>query len=87
MQQQTPQPQSPFIVTVIKEPAKEMTVPELIIGSLGIAGSLVLLALVFGAVAGLVLVVWNKFHPAADRHLPPVSPQFPVGRPPNTPSR
>ena len=86
MQQSPPQP-SPFIVTVIKEPAKEMTVPELIIGSLGIAGSLLLLALVCGAIAGLVLVVWNKFHPPTERHLPAVSPQMPVGRPPNTPAQ
>ena len=81
--QQSP---APFIVTVIKEPEREMSVPELIIGSLGIAGSLLVLALICGAVAGLVLVVWNKFHPAADRHLPPVSPQVPVGGPPNTPT-
>ena len=86
MQQAQPQP-SPFIVTVIKEPAREMSVPELLIGSLGIAGLLLVLALLFGAVAGLVLVVWNKFHPPADRHLPPVSPQLPVGRPPNTPAQ
>jgi uncharacterized iron-regulated membrane protein len=84
VQQAQPQP-SPFIVTVIKEPEREMSVPELIIGSLGIAGSLLLLALVCGLVAGLVLVVWNKFHPATDRHLPPVSPQVPVGRPPKSP--
>lgn len=86
--QQQPQPTAtPFIVTVVKEPQKEMSVPELIIGSLGIAGSLLVLALAFGAVAGIVLVVWNKFHPAADRHLPPVSPQVPVGDRPNTPSQ
>jgi hypothetical protein len=42
---------------------------------------------VCGAVAGLVLVVWNKFHPPADRHLPPVSPQIPLGGPPNTPAQ
>ncbi|HVQ41768.1 MAG TPA: hypothetical protein VMS54_06170 [Vicinamibacterales bacterium] len=86
MQQAQPQP-SPFVVTVIREPADEMSVPELIIGSLGIAGSLLLLALVCGAVAGVVLVVWNKFHPPVDRHLPSVSPQVPVGRPPNTPTQ
>jgi hypothetical protein len=86
VQQAQPQP-SPFVVTVIREPAPEMSVPELIIGSLGIAGSLLLLALVCGAVAGVALVVWNKFHPPVDRHLPSVSPQVPVGRPPNTPAQ
>lgn len=73
MQEKVPEA---FVVTVIKEPEKEMTVPELIIGSLGIAGSLVLLALVLGVLAGGWLVIWNKFRPAARRHLPPVRPDF-----------
>ena len=73
MQQKPP---DAFIVTVIKEPAKEMTVADLIVGSLGIAGSLLALALVLGAVAGAWLVVWNKWRPASRRHLPPVRPGF-----------
>ena len=73
MQQQKP---DAFIVTIIKEPQKEVTVPELIIGSLGIAGSLLLLALVLGAVAGVWLVLWNRWRPADRRHLPPVRPGF-----------
>ena len=73
-----------FVVTVIKEPAKEMTVPELIIGSLGIAGSLVALALVLGVIAGGWLVIWNRFRPASRKHLPPVSPGFTdAGLPPS----
>ena len=71
MQQQPP---SAFVVTVVKEPVKELTVGELIIGSLGIAGSLLALALVLGAVAGGALVVWNRRFPADRNHLPPVRP-------------
>lgn len=74
--QQGQQAPDAFVVTVIKEPPQELTVADLIIGSLGVAGSLLLLALVFGVVAGAVLVIWNRFHPAAARHLPPVSPSF-----------
>ena len=69
-------PPDAFVVTVIKEPAKEMTVADLIVGSLGIAGSLLALALVLGVVAGGWLVVWNKWRPASRRHLPPVRPGF-----------
>ena len=69
-------PPDAFIVTVIKEPPQEMTVADLIVGSLGIAGSLLALALVLGAVAGVWLVFWNKWRPASRRHLPPVRPGF-----------
>ena len=70
--QQAPQPA--FVVTVVKEPAKELTVADLIVGSLGIAGSLLVLALVLGAFAGGALVVWNRRFPADRNHLPPVRP-------------
>ena len=81
MQQKAPEA---FIVTVIKEPEKEMTVPELIIGSLGIAGSLLLVALILGAVAGAWLVIWNRWRPANRHHLPPVRPGFTdAGLPPS----
>jgi hypothetical protein len=78
VQQQPPPPpkQDAFMVSVIREPADEMTVEELIVGSLGIAGSLLVLALALGAVAGGVLVVWHRFRPASRDHLPPVSPSF-----------
>ena len=76
MQQQPPPKQDAFIVSVIREPADEMTVPELILGSLGVAGSLFVLALALGAVAGTVLVVWHRLRPASRDHLPPVSPSF-----------
>ena len=73
--QQTPPPDA-FVVTVVKEPAKEFTVADLIVGSFGIAGTLLLVAIVLGGVVGAVLVMWNKRHPADQRRLPPVSPSF-----------
>ena len=79
-------PQDSFVVSIIKEPQKEMTVGELIIGSLGIVGSLLVLALVFGAVAGAAMVIWNRYRPAASRHLPSVSPSV-TDVPPNSQSR
>ena len=73
-----------MIVSVIREPAAEMTVEHLIIGSLGIAGSLLVLALALGAVAGGVLVVWHRIRPASRDHLPPVSPSM-IDAPPSPP--
>lgn len=73
-----------MIVSVIREPEEGMTVEHLIIGSLGIAASLLLLALVLGAVAGGVLVVWHRLRPASRDHLPPVSPSM-IDAPPSPP--
>jgi hypothetical protein len=66
-----------YMVTVIRAPEPEMTVPELIIGSLGLAGTLLLLSLAFGVVAGAVLVVWHRLRPTPWRPMPPVSPSIP----------
>ena len=85
----TPQPkQDAFVVSVIREPEPEITVEQIILGSLGVAGSLLVLALILGAVAGGVLVVWNRLRPASPDHLPPVSPSFPdATTPPPSPPR
>lgn len=85
MQQKPP---DAFVVTVVQEPVPEMTVADLIIGSLGIAGTLLLLALLLGLVTGGLLVLWNRRFPAARRHLPPVRPSFTdAGLPPTTQPR
>jgi hypothetical protein len=80
--QQTP-PDS-FIVSVIKEPEPELTVADVIVGSLGVTGALVLLALVLGAVTGTVLVLWRRWRPREWRPMPPVSPSWMDERPPSS---
>ena len=69
-------PPDAFLVTVIREPAKEVTGADDIIGSLGIAGALLVLALALGVVAGGLLVIWNRWRPTSADHLPPVKPSF-----------
>ena len=64
------------MVTVIRPPEPEMTVSGLIIGSLGVAGTLLVLSLVLGVVAGAVLVIWHKIRPTPWRPMPPVSPSL-----------
>jgi hypothetical protein len=63
-----------IIVTIVSEPAKEESVADLIIGSLGLAGALLLLALLLGLLAGAALVTWRKLRPRPWRPMPPVSP-------------
>jgi hypothetical protein len=65
-----------FIVTVIKEPPKETTVGDVVVGSLGMAGALLLLSIVLGALAGGILVLWFKWRPRNWRPMPPVSPSL-----------
>ena len=72
-QQETAPPS--MIVTVIQEPVREQTVADVIVGALGIAGVLVLLALVLSGVVALGLVMWNRIFPPQSDHLPSVIPQ------------
>jgi hypothetical protein len=81
-------PSQPFVVTIAQEPAEQVTVGDVIIGSLSLAGVLVLLALVLGAVFSLGLVLWNRRHPPEERHLPSVSPlTASPGGPPSSQAR
>lgn len=65
-----------YFVTVIRPPEHETTVGDIIIGSLGLAGTLLLLSLALGVVAGAILVVWHKLRPTPWRPMPPVSPSM-----------
>jgi hypothetical protein len=68
---QNPQP---LIVDLVETPAKHTTVADVIIGSLGITGLLILLSLALGLIVAGALVVWHRRHPPEDDRLPPVSP-------------
>jgi hypothetical protein len=68
-----PEPQ-PFIVTLAKTPTKETTLQDVVLGALGLAGSLLLLAIVLGVVVSLVRLAWLRRHPPEEEHLPSVSP-------------
>lgn len=53
------QPSGPIIVRVVEEPARETTVVDVLLGSLGLTGLLLLIAAVAGFVLGGILV-WMK---------------------------
>ena len=75
IQQGQPQqaPPNSFIVTVVQTPTKQTTLMDVVVGSLGVAGALVLLALVLGAILSLLMMMWNRRHPPEESRLPPVA--------------
>ena len=50
------QPASPIIVRVIEEPVPQTTLSDVLIGSLGLTGAMLLAAAVLGAVLGGILI-------------------------------
>jgi hypothetical protein len=50
----------PIIVQVVQEPVESTTVADVLIGSLGLTGVLLLTALVLGAILGCILIGIKK---------------------------
>jgi hypothetical protein len=50
------QPTDPIFVRVIEEPVKSTTIVDVLLGSLGLVGALLLAALVLGAILGGALI-------------------------------
>jgi hypothetical protein len=76
VQSAQPSGQQPFVVTVVPAtPAPERDLADVVIGALGITVSLVLVALVFGAVLGVIRLGWVRRHPPDADHMPPVRPE------------
>ncbi len=73
---QTSRPDA-FIVTIQKTPAEELTIKDVVVGSLGVAGVLLLIAIVLGGVLSMLLLGWRRRFPLEANHLPPVSPLIP----------
>jgi hypothetical protein len=54
------QPSSPIIVRVVEEPVKETTVVDVLLGSIGLTGVLLVIAALAGLALGGILVWWKK---------------------------
>jgi hypothetical protein len=50
------QPTDPIIVRVVEEPVKSTTIVDVLVGSLGLVGALLLAAVVLGAILGGTLI-------------------------------
>ncbi|NQW04064.1 MAG: hypothetical protein HQ485_08550 [Acidobacteria bacterium] len=66
----------PFIVEIIRPPAQETTVADVLIGALGLAGVFALAALPLGLVAGYLLIQWHARKRPEDDHMPHVGPSM-----------
>lgn len=62
----------PFVVEIIRPPTDEVTVVDVLVGSLGVAGVLAAAAIPLGLLAGWWLIRWKRRHrPEAD-HMPSI---------------
>jgi hypothetical protein len=71
---QTADPHSIVVTVIPATPAQETTIGDVVLGSIGVVGALMILALVLGVGTAVLRLAWNRLHPAEDDHLPPVSP-------------
>lgn len=62
----------PFIVEIIRPATEEITVVDVLVGSLSLAGVLGLLALPLGAIAGWLLIRWKQRRRPDDDHMPSI---------------
>jgi hypothetical protein len=49
-------PSKPIIVNIVVEPARETTIVDVLVGSMGLVGALLLAAVVLGAILGGLLI-------------------------------
>jgi hypothetical protein len=61
------------IVTLVPKPTQQVNIADVLVGSLGLAGALLLGAAVLGVVFALGMVVWKKLHPPEEDHLPSIT--------------
>lgn len=69
------QTEGAVIVRLVEQPAPEVTVGDVIIGSLGIAGLMTLSAVVLGLLVGWVLIRRSRRKGLEDEHPPSIHPQ------------
>lgn len=63
-----------FMVRLVEQPAPEVTVGDVILGSLGVAGAMTLIALVLGALVGWILIRRSRDRGIEDEHPPSIHP-------------
>jgi hypothetical protein len=64
----------PFIVQIAPQPTDEVTVGDVLLGSIGLTGALVLLSLVLAGLFAFLLVRRHRRHPPELDHPPSISP-------------
>jgi Zn-dependent protease with chaperone function len=81
-------PPASIVVQLVQTPAHEVTLGDVVWGSLGLAAVLLLLAMLLGALLSGLLFAWNRYRPPEADHLPSVNPFTPGGSlPPSSRAR
>ena len=62
------------IVTLVEQPAPEITVVDVIVGALGIAGAMTLAAVVLGALLGGLFILRSRRRGIEAEHPPSIHP-------------
>ncbi len=62
----------PFIIEIIRPETAEVTVVDVLVGSLGLAGALAVVALPLGLLAGWLLIRRKQRHRPEDDHMPSI---------------
>jgi hypothetical protein len=63
----------PVVVTLVPKPTNQVNIGDVLVGSLGLAGVLLVGAAVLGAIVAVGMVVWKKWHPPEADHLPSIT--------------
>ncbi|MEX2273505.1 MAG: hypothetical protein WD690_18700 [Vicinamibacterales bacterium] len=66
------QVESAHIVRLVEQPAPEITVVDVIVGALGIAGVMTLAAVALGAVLGWLFILRSRRHGIEQEHPPSI---------------
>ncbi|HQX81714.1 MAG TPA: hypothetical protein PKW63_08150 [Vicinamibacterales bacterium] len=71
-----PQDPKPFIVEIIRPATEELTVVDVLVGALSLAGVFAIAAVPLGIVAGYLLIQWNRRRRPESSHMPHISPSL-----------
>lgn len=74
-------PFTPFIVKVVEQPAKEISVADVLMGSVGITGIFLVGAVVFGFLLGAAFIMFRRWQDSRDQD-GPVDETFQLTQPP-----
>jgi len=71
-----PQEAKPFIVEIIRPPTEELTVVDVLVGALSLAGVFAVAAVPLGLMVGYALIQWNRRRRPESSHMPHISPSL-----------
>ncbi len=70
------------MVEIIRPPAEQQTIADLLVSSLGLAGAFAVAAIPLGLVVGYLMIKWNSRRPPEADHMPHISPSLDINERP-----